>query len=113
MMVTDPESKSRESGYVVRINRLQVAGNRSKESEIRKKSSGICTRVRRLGTDKEMVKRVMCSFGVLSCCIDNPSQRAVEIKSGVVRRSWTSGDELTRGDGCVKEKKVVTRGGRR
>lgn len=47
MMVTDPESKSRESGYVVRINRLQVAGNRSRESEIRKKSSGICTRVRR------------------------------------------------------------------
>jgi hypothetical protein len=84
------EVESTDGRDVVKVNRLQVAVGRTKETESREKVVGNMHRGPWTDKDKEMVKRVWCSFEVLSC-MDNPSQRAVEMKRGVVWRSWTSG----------------------
>jgi hypothetical protein len=92
---SDPGSggKSTDRGDVVKVNRLQGC-SRPLQGKLTqgKKPSGICTKGPSTGKDKEMVKRVWCSFEVLSC-MDNPSQRALEIKRGVVWSARRPGEK--------------------
>jgi hypothetical protein len=67
------------------------------------RSSGLCTRgVRRTAKDKEMLKRVWCSFAVLIAVWIARVNELVAEKSGRAEGSWT-GHEGRRGDRCVRD----------